>query len=95
MRYNRKPIEELDPRQLIYIKMHTENYGTEMLVINGKSYSERCGENRPTEEQIREALKGYENREAFLVNNKRGWAVVFKTHKNKTMYRWENLKKIN
>ena len=94
MKYNRTRIENLDPRQCEYVKMHTENYGTDRLVINGKTYAERCEELRPSEEDIKAVLANYPDREAFLWNNMRGWTVVFKTKINEKMFRWNQMEKI-
>lgn len=94
MRYKRTKIENLAPRQCEYVKMHTENYGIDRLVIDDKTYEDRCAEHRPTEESIKEILDKDPNREAFLWQNLRGWCVVFKTNINKNMFRWENLEKI-
>lgn len=98
MEYNRQTITGLDPRQLVYIKMHNEQYGTENLVIDGKTYIERCQENRPTDAEIKKALCGYEDREAYLDCNMRGWALIFRTESNEDLRSeeaWDSLKKIN
>ena len=44
MNYNRNKINNLDPRQCVYIKHHEAEAGTEQIVINGKTYMDRCEE---------------------------------------------------
>lgn len=93
--YNRKTIPELDPRQCVYIDYHTQLYGTQNLVINGETYEERTEKTMPTNEKIKNALKGYEDREAYLWSNARGWCLIFRTEKNEKMFVWDKLKKVN
>lgn len=93
MQYNREPIEN-NAKQSIYVKMHTENYGSEQLIINGKTYLERTAEYRPNADDVNAILSEYADREAFLWNNMRGWAVVFKTRQNEKMFCWYEMEKI-
>lgn len=91
MTLKRNEIETLDPRQIEYCKYHNEEYGTDQLVISGKTYLERTAENRPTQQSIREAMNLHTGYECYLWNNKRGWAVVFRTEVNEAMFDWDNL----
>lgn len=53
---------------------------------------------RPKKEEINAALNGYEDREAFLIRDLRGWALVFRTEASEqTMPEnvWKILEKIN
>ena len=95
MNYNRNKINNLDPRQCVYIKHHEAEAGTEQIVINGKTYMDRCEENRPTEKEIEAALFGFEDREAYLWCNMRGWCLVFRTDANEDMFAWDAMEKVN
>lgn len=93
--YNRTKIQNLDPRQLIYLSYHTEEAGTEALVINGKDYLDRVKEHgRPSIEELNEICNRYPDRELYLDCNLRGWAIVIRNESNETMYNWPNLAKI-
>lgn len=94
MRYNRKRIEELDPRQCVYVNYHDE-CGWTNLIVGGETHLERTAKTPPMDEEIKKALKGYEDREAFLWNNMRGWALVFKTEINEKSFKWDRLRKVN
>lgn len=94
-KYNRTKIDNLDLRQLIYINYHEEQYGTDRLIINGMDYEERTKVNHPSQEQVTKMLIGYEDREAYLWNNMRGYSLVFRTESNEDMFIWDNLEKVN
>ena len=94
-KYNRTKIENLDPRQSIYINYHDEQHGTERLIINGMDYEERTKVNHPSREQVAKMLVGYDDREAYLWNNTRGYSLVFRTESNENMFNWDNLEKVN
>lgn len=91
---DKTPIKGLDPRQCVYVKMHDENYGTQQLLIDGKSYEERCEGCRPDTDAIEKILADYPNRRAYLWNNMRGWAIVFRTTTNEKMFNWNNLQSL-
>ena len=94
MTYRRNEIKELDPRQIVYVSYHYDEYGTEQLVINGKSYLERCAEHAADNEEITKVLNEYPDYEAYLLCNLRGWAVAFRTEKNENIFDWDKLTKI-
>lgn len=96
MKYNRNEITELDPRQLIYVDL--DKYSTHLcsLLINNKDGIERLEdaiqESVLPEERV--ILNTYPDREAYRIINKRGLAIIFKTNKNKNMYAWKLLRKL-
>lgn len=91
---NRKEIKTLDPRQIEYCKYNEDEYGTDQLIINRETYNERTAEHRPTQEAIRQAMSLHKGYECYLWNNKRGWAVIFRTERNEEMFDWEQLERI-
>ena len=93
-KYNRNTIKSLDPRQLIYLSYHKDNYGTQDLIINGKDYDERSKENKPSVKEIEKIVNQYSDRELYLECNLRGWAIIIRNDSNETMYNWSNLEKI-
>lgn len=94
MEYNRKKIEGLDPRQCFYINFHTQEYGTDRLVINGEAYMDRVKKNKPPMSKIQKILDSYPDRESYLWCNMRGWTVVFRTEINENMFDWNLLEKL-
>lgn len=88
---NENRINELDARQIEYCKFHEEEYGTDQLIINGKTYLERTAEHRPTQESIKSAMDLHKGYACYLWNNMRGWAVIFRTESNKDMFKWDTL----
>jgi hypothetical protein len=100
MKYNRKKIEELDPRQCVYVSFHDGQFGSSNLVVNGKTYAERAElyyENKELFEKysnIGDILSKYPSKEAYLWHNMRGTTVVFRTSANERMFRWNRMKKL-
>ena len=92
--YNRKPIENLDPRQCVYVDF---NEGATNLVINGKNAIEQKQEQYSEEltENELDVLKKHPNYEAYRWFNKRGVCVLFRTEKNENMYNWDDLLKLS
>ena len=93
MEYNKKKIDGLDPRQLVYIKYH-EDDGGQQVVINGQDYYDRVKQHRPEDHEIQNVASKYPDRQLYLDCNARGWAIVIRNESNETMYNWEAMEEI-